>query len=83
MANKNEISKLNKAAGQVFARLRKARKLTQEDMGLECGIHPSYVSKMERGEKSPTLRMIFSISRVLEKTPSEIVNLIEKQYDTK
>jgi transcriptional regulator with XRE-family HTH domain len=49
--------------------LRKARetaKLTQENLADRAGVHRTYISLLERGEKSPTVDTLKKICRVLD-----------------
>ncbi len=47
--------------------------LSQESLALECGLHRTYISQLERGKKSPTLRVLIVIAQVLKIEPSELV----------
>jgi transcriptional regulator with XRE-family HTH domain len=43
-------------------RLRKERKLTQEQVATRCGISQKYLSELERGEKSPSWETLVAIA---------------------
>jgi transcriptional regulator with XRE-family HTH domain len=43
-----------------------------------AGIHPTYVSQIERGLKSPTMRMLARLAKALGTTPGKIIRLLEK-----
>jgi DNA-binding XRE family transcriptional regulator len=43
--------------GQEISRFLKNRGISQEELGFQAGIHRTYVSQIERGLKSPTLRL--------------------------
>ena len=62
----NELRKLRQAAG-----------LTQEELAFRAGIHRTYVSQLERNQKSPTLDVLFSICKVLTILPSELIAKVE------
>lgn len=53
--------------------LRKARGLTQETLASACGLDRSYISLIELGKKSPTLRVIFKVSAALSCDPSTLL----------
>lgn len=62
--------------------VRKARgllELTQEDLAHKADLHSSYVSKLERGLKSPTLGVILQIANALEMPPGELVQAVARQ----
>lgn len=67
--------------GQVLQELRRARGLSQEQLGFESGCHRTYVSMLERGKKSPSLNMIFRVATALKIKPSEIIRRVETRAD--
>ena len=46
---------LSKLIGANIRKYRIQRDVSQEHLALESGIHPAYISKLERGEKCPTI----------------------------
>ena len=68
--------------GQVLRELRTARGLTQEDLAFQSGYHSGYISLLERGNKSPSLRTIMNLATVLKTPASEILQRVEA-LDTK
>lgn len=69
---------LEVAIGQVIRELREAKGLSQEALGFACGRHRTYVSLIERGRNSPSLRAIQMLADALEVQPSELVRRAEK-----
>ena len=65
------------AFGRVLRRLRRQRRLTQEDLAEASGCHRSYVSFLERGLKSPTLHTLFELAAALGVRPVQIVGEVE------
>ena len=51
--------------------------MSQEALALECGLDRSYVSLLERGLRSPTVRTLFRLAEVLKTTPSELARRTE------
>lgn len=68
---------IEEAFGVTLQDLRKARKLSQEELGFESGYHRTYISQLERGRKSPSLRTIFQLGEALKTVPSEMVLRVE------
>jgi len=64
--------------GQVLLQFRRERGLSQEDLAFESGYHRTYVSLLERGKKSPSLKTIFQLAKALNIEPSEIIGRIQK-----
>lgn len=65
------------ALGIVLKSLRKQRKLSQESLAHEAGIERNYVSLLELGRSSASIKMLFKIAPVLGVTVSELVNQVE------
>ena len=53
-------------------KLREARELTQEALAEKAGLHPTYVSGIERGVRNPSLVIIARIAKGLSSSVSEI-----------
>lgn len=70
----NDIKRL----GKVLRELRKERGFSQEELADAAAIHPTYVSQVERGLKSPTMRMLGKLAKALGASPSKIMRLLEK-----
>lgn len=66
------------AFGLTLQDLRKARKLSQEELGFESGYHRTYISQLERGRKSPSLKTLFQLATALKIPPSEVVLRVER-----
>ena len=64
--------------GRVIRELREERGLSQEALGFACGRHRTYVSLIERGRNSPSLRTLQMLADALEVQPSELVRRAEK-----
>lgn len=69
------------AFGRVLRRVRKdgKKKMSQERLALEANIDRAHVSKLEQGNFQPTLSTIFDMAKVLECTPAELVDLVDKE----
>jgi transcriptional regulator with XRE-family HTH domain len=67
-----------KAFGEVLREIRETAGLSQMDVDVKFGIDRTYLSAIERGVQSPTLRMIVRLSDALRVKPSEILRRAEK-----
>jgi transcriptional regulator with XRE-family HTH domain len=67
--------------GDVLRTYRKESGLTQEELAHRAEIHRTYVSLLERNEKSPTLNVLFRICKALEVRPSEVLDGVEESMD--
>ena len=68
---------LEKAFGLALRQLRQERGLSQEALGFQSGYHRTYISLLERGLKSPSLRTLFRLAEVLGVEVAEIMRLIQ------
>ncbi len=68
---------LGNSFGLVLRQLRQNRGLSQEQLGFESGYHRTYISLLERGQKSPSLQTIFKLAEVLNVEPSEIIERVQ------
>ena len=64
--------------GQVLQHLRKENSLSQEELGFESGYHRTYISLLERGKKSPSLKTIFQLANALNVEPSDLIERVQK-----
>ena len=68
---------MEKAFGEELRKAREKCGLSQEKLGFESGYHRTYISQLERGLKSPTLKAIFSLAKALSLKPSGLVKNVE------
>lgn len=67
------------AFGEVLRELRRRAGLSQEALALEAGIQRNYVSLIERGLNSPSLRVLFKLAQTLQVSTAELMDLTEKR----
>ena len=56
--------------GRTIRRLRKERKISQEELAALAGVDRSYMGHVERGTKNVTIRNVFKISDALRVSPA-------------
>jgi transcriptional regulator with XRE-family HTH domain len=67
------------AFGIALRKLRKQRKLSQEKLALEADVERNYISLLELGRNSASIKVIFKLAKVLGVRPSELVGLAEAE----
>jgi transcriptional regulator with XRE-family HTH domain len=67
------------AFGKVLRSVRREVGLTQEKLALAADIDRTFVSLIERGERQPTIRVIFKLAEALQVAPSRLIELTEGQ----
>lgn len=75
------MTDINQAIAKVTCEFRLRAGLSQEELAYAAQIHRTYVSQIERGLKSPTLSVLFSIAAALGISASDMVQQIEKEMD--
>lgn len=68
-----------KVLGRVIAQRRKSVGMSQEALAFRCKLHPTYISQLERGLKSPTIRVLRLISEALETKASALLTAAEAE----
>lgn len=66
---------------QILKKLRHQKGLSQEELALRSGLHRTYLSQLERGLKTPTLKTMYKLSQVLELRLSELIVLMENELE--
>lgn len=56
---------LSRLIGANIRKYRIQKDVSQEHLALESGIHPAYISKLERGEKCPTIDTLYRLAKAL------------------
>ena len=67
-----------KAFGQALREIREGKEISQERLALEGGFDRTYISLIERGINSPSIRIVVGIAAVLKVPPSRIVRRMEE-----
>lgn len=65
---------MRKLVGKNFARIRRAKGLTQEQIEERSGFSQQYLSGLERGKRNPTVITLFELAQALEVSHVELVS---------
>lgn len=66
------------AFGRVLRELRKQAGLSQEQLAFSADLQRNYISLLERGLNSASLKTIFKLADVLQVAPSKMLEQAEK-----
>ena len=66
MADQVEIRELTRSIGARMKLRRRALGLTQERLAEQVGLSPTYVAKLEAGDKAPSFGTIMDLANALE-----------------
>ena len=73
------LTEPDQAFGQALRNLRTKRKWTQTDLALRADVDRNYVSLIELGRNSPSVRMVFRLCDALDITPSDMLKDVERR----
>jgi transcriptional regulator with XRE-family HTH domain len=71
-AKREAAAPIKVALGKRIRTRRKKLKLSQEELAHRAGVHTTYLSAIERGERNPALENLHAISCALEISLSEL-----------
>jgi transcriptional regulator with XRE-family HTH domain len=67
------------AFGRALRKLRKQKKLSQEALALDADIERNYISLLELGRFSASIKIVFKLARALGIRPSRLIELAERE----
>lgn len=76
-------TKIDREFGKIIRIKRVKCGLSQEQLAEKAELHRTYISQLERGIKSPTLKTIFRISRALSVSPQELIERLGERLEGK
>jgi transcriptional regulator with XRE-family HTH domain len=68
---------IDETFGKILRKLRLRQHLSQEELSFNTHLHRTYISQLERGLKSPSLRTIHALCQELHISLSDFMMLIE------
>lgn len=74
------LSPRHRAFGDAIRALRDERGLTQEALADLCGLTTNYVGDCERGERNPSIRILWQLADGLGITTSELFRKAEDRH---
>lgn len=66
------MANINEKLGKRIRALRRAKKITQEDLAYEAKIDYSYLNEIEAGKRNPSVKRINAIAKALKVPVSEL-----------
>jgi len=72
-----QVLTVEEAFGRVLRELREEIGLSQEQLGFEVHSGRTYISELERGIRTPTLRWLFRVAPRFGTAPSKILQRVE------
>jgi len=63
--------------GSLIKQYRSALNISQEELGLRCGLDRTYISGLERGVRNPSLTALVTLASGLNTTVSQLLENLE------
>ncbi len=76
-------TKIDREFGKIIRIKRVESGLSQEQLAEKAELHRTYISQLERGIKSPTLKTIFRLSRALSASPQGLIERLGEKLEGK
>ena len=65
--------------GEVLRKAREKARISQEELAFRAGIDRTFISRLERGVRQPTLTTLIGIGAALDTSPAELVEQVEQK----
>lgn len=66
--------------GKVLRKLRNDAKLSQEQLALDAGLERTYISMLELGQRTPTIKTLIKLSHALNIQLSDLIKQFEVAF---
>jgi|GEM_PF-430014 len=66
--------------GEVLYRYRVERDISQEELAFEAGVDRTFISRLERGVRQPTITTLIGLSQALNVSAADMVKEAERLY---
>lgn len=75
-----EIADIGQIFGEVLRRHRSEQNVSQEELAFQAGVDRTFVSRLERGVRQPTITTLIGIGRALGVSAADLVRETEREY---
>lgn len=79
----SEYTGILRSLGETLRSRREEKGLSQEEVSFGAGIHRTYLSQIELGDRNPSFLVLIRICQALDTTLPEVVNDLFVQNDEK
>jgi len=73
------VEKIDSAIANVLRKLREKKGLSQEELSFRSELHRTYISQLERGLKSVTVKTLVRITDVLEIDVDAFMRMVKNE----
>jgi transcriptional regulator with XRE-family HTH domain len=75
-----DSTNISQVFGEVLRRYRSDRGITQEELAFQAGVDRTFIYRMERGIRQPTITTLLGMSRALGVSAVDLVRDTEEEY---
>lgn len=75
-----EITDIGKIFGEVLRRYRSEKNISQEELAYRANVDRTFVSRLERGIRQPTITTLIGLGQALGVSAAELVQETEREY---
>lgn len=75
-----EITDIGKIFGEVLRRYRSEMNISQEELAYRANVDRTFVSRLERGIRQPTITTLIGLGQALGVSAAELVQETEREY---
>jgi transcriptional regulator with XRE-family HTH domain len=76
------VKNIDQALAVTLRRLREQKGLSQDQVAFESGLHRTYISQLERGLKSITVKSLMRIIMVLGVDLHDFAKMVNDEYNS-
>lgn len=75
-----EITDIGQIFGEVLRRYRLEKNISQEELAFQAGVDRTFVSRLERGIRQPTITTLIGLGQALGVSAADLVQETEREY---
>jgi transcriptional regulator with XRE-family HTH domain len=73
------MDRLDEAVAEVIRGHRARLGISQESLSVKAGVHRTFISKIEKSSRNPTIESVFRLSMALGMEPEDLVREIKEK----
>ncbi|ODU41868.1 MAG: hypothetical protein ABS92_11000 [Thiobacillus sp. SCN 63-374] len=75
-----EITDIGQIFGEVLRRYRSEKNISQEELAFQAGVDRTFVSRLERGIRQPTITTLIGLGQALGVPAADLMRDTEDEY---
>lgn len=75
-----EITDIGQIFGEVLRRYRSEKNISQEELAFQAGVDRTFVSRLERGIRQPTITTLIGLGQALGVPAADLMRDTEEEY---